>query len=146
MFRKRQQCKVRDDFKEIIDEIDTNKKIFIKDIGHDDSAFEDGCYVGLVRPYIAPNPHGKGEYKVYICTSHVLNIKNYDLDYSLCDIDDIIPTWNKCNENYKNKGYPYEIKNNCGSDWSSSCKFCFYKFNNKVLHTVAQEMPDKNFA
>ena len=46
LFRKRKQVKVRDNFKEIIDEIDTNK-IFIKDIGHDDSAFEDGCYVGL---------------------------------------------------------------------------------------------------
>ena len=23
--------------------------------------------------------------------------------------------------------------------------FVFYKFNNKVLHTVAQEMPDKEF-
>ena len=139
-------AKVRNNFKDIIDEIDINKKIFIKDIGFDDSAYNDGCYVGLIRPYVAPNPHGKGEYKIYMCTSHVLNTKNYDLDYSLCDIDDIIPTWEKCNKNYQEKGYPYELKGNCGKNWNDSCKFCFYKFNNKILHTVAQEMPDKNFA
>ena len=50
------------------------------------------------------------------------------------------------NKNYQKKGYPYELKGNCGKNWSASCKFCFYKFNNKILHTVAQEMPDKNFA
>ncbi|CAK0758602.1 hypothetical protein CCP3SC1AL1_2540001 [Gammaproteobacteria bacterium] len=49
------------------------------------------------------------------------------------------------NESYKKNGYPYQIKNNCGGDWESSCKFCYYKFNNKILHTVSQEMPDKNF-
>ena len=139
-------AKTRDKFKDVIDSIDVNNKIFIKDIGFDDSAYDDGCYVGLVRPYVAPNPHGTGEYKVYMCTSHVLNVKNYDLDYSLCDVENIIPTWDKCNKNYQEKGYPYELKGNCGKNWSKACKFCFYKFNNKILHTVAQEMPDKNFA
>ena len=136
---------IREKFKSIIDEIDIYKKIFIKDIGFDDSPFDEGCYVGLIRPYVAPNPHGQGKYQVYICTSHVLNKKNYDLDYSLCDVDNIIPTWNKLNENYKNKNYPYEVKNNCGKNWVDTCKYCYYKFNNKILHTVAQEMPDKNF-
>jgi GR25 family glycosyltransferase involved in LPS biosynthesis len=136
---------IKEKFKTIIDEIDIHEKIFIKDIGYDDSPFDEGCYVGLIRPYVAPNPHGQGNYQVYICTSHVLNKRNYDLDYSLCDVDNIIPTWNKLNENYKNKNYPYEIKNNCGKDWVDTCKYCYYKFNNKVLHTVAQEMPDKNF-
>jgi hypothetical protein len=82
---------------------------------------------------------------VYACTSHVLNKQNYDLDYALCDIDNIIPTWEKMNHNYAELGYPYEIKSNCGKDWVDSCKYCYYKFNNKLLHTVAQEMPDKNF-
>ena len=136
---------IKEKFKTIIDEIDIHEKIFIKDIGYDDSPFDEGCYVGLIRPYVAPNPHGQGNYQVYICTSHVLNKRNYDLDYSLCDVDNIIPTWNKLNENYKNKNYPYEVKNNCGKDWVDTCKYCYYKFNNKVLHTVAQEMPDKNF-
>jgi hypothetical protein len=49
------------------------------------------------------------------------------------------------NHNYAELGYPYEIKSNCGKDWVDSCKYCYYKFNNKLLHTVAQEMPDKNF-
>ena len=71
--------------------------------------------------------------------------QNYDLDYSLCDVDNIIPTWQKLSENYANKGYPYEVKNNCGQNWTESCKYCYYKFNNKILHTVAQEMPDRNF-
>jgi hypothetical protein len=136
---------IRDRFKDVIDEIDINQKVFIKDIGNDDSPFEDGCYVGMTRPYIAPSPYGDGKYQVYACTSHVLNKQNYDLDYSLCDIDSIIPTWQKLNENYKNLGFPYEIKGNCGKNWVDTCKYCYYKFNNKVLHTVAQEMPDKNF-
>lgn len=137
---------IRERFKDVIDAIDVNNKIFIKDIGDDDSPYNDGCYVGMTRPYIAPNPYGQGKYQVYACTSHVLNKQNYDLDYALCDIDNIIPTWKKLNEQYKNQGYPYEIKGNCGSNWLDTCKYCYYKFNNKVLHTVAQEMPDKNFA
>jgi len=137
---------VRDRFKTIIDEIDTNNKIFIKDIGTDDSPFNDGCYVGAVRPYVAPDPHGDGKYYIYTCTSHVLNKQNYDLDYALCDVDSIINTWEKMNRSYEKNGYPYEIKNNGGAGWCVSCKFCYYKFNNKLLHTVAQTMPDKNFA
>jgi hypothetical protein len=136
---------IREKFKDVIDEIDINGKVFIKDIGDDDSPLDDGCYVGMIRPYVAPTPYGDGKYQVYVCTSHVLNKQNYDLDYSLCDIDNIIPTWEKLNRNYEENGYPYEIKNNCGKDWGESCKYCYYKFNNKVLHTVAQEMPDKNF-
>ena len=49
------------------------------------------------------------------------------------------------NKSFKDKGYPYEVNGNKGKDWCSSCKFCYYKFNNKLLHTVAHEMPDKNF-
>lgn len=135
---------IKQQWKSIIEEIDKHDKFFIKDISTNDFPFNDGCYVGLIRPYIAPHPHGK-DYQIYICTSHVLNKRTYDLDYSLGSIDDIIEIWNKCNENYLNYGYPYEIKNNCGKNWSESCKYCFYQFNNKILHTVAQEMPDKNF-
>jgi hypothetical protein len=138
-------AQIRTQFKQVIDEIDTLNKIFIKDIGEDDSPFEDGCYVGMIRPYVAPDPHGTGKYQVYICTSHVLNKQNYDLDYSLCDVDNIIATWQRLSDNYAEKGYPYEVKNNCGQDWTDSCKYCYYKFNNKILHTVAQQMPDRNF-
>lgn len=135
---------IKEKWKSIIDEIDKNNKFFIKDISNDDGPFNDGCYIGAIRPYIAPNPHG-GNYQVYICTSHVLNKRVYDLDYSLGDISDVKSIWRKMNESYKENGYPYQIKNNCGGNWESSCKFCYYKFNNKILHTVSQEMPDKNF-
>lgn len=135
---------VRDVWKEIINEIDSNNKFFIKDIGEDDGPYNDGCYVGAVRPYIASSPHS-GNYQVYICTSHVLNKRNYDLNYSLGSVDNILDIWEKMSDNLS-KGLPlYEVKGNCGKNWTSSCKFCYYKFNNKLLHTVVNEMPDKNF-
>ena len=135
---------VKDKYKKIIDAIDKHNKFFIKDIGEDDSPYNNGCYVGLVRPYIAPNPHG-GDYQVYTCTSHVLQKRTYDLDYSLGSIDDIKGIWERANKKYEEVGYPYEVKNNNGKDWCSNCKFCYYKFNNKLLHTVANEMEDKDF-
>lgn len=136
--------KVKDKYTDIIKELDIQSKFFIKDIGTNDSPFNDGCYVGLIRPYIAPNPHG-GDYQVYLCTSHVLNKRVYDLDYSLGSIDNIISIWEKANERYRLTGVPYEVKNNEGKNWCNSCKYCYYKFNNKLLHSVAQEMPDKDF-
>jgi len=136
---------VREKFKGVIDEIDKQSKFFFKEIGHEDSPFDHGCYVGMIRPYVAPNPQG-GDYRVYPCTSYVLNKRTYDLDYSLCSIDDIIPMWEAMNLRFKNTGNPYEIKGNNGTDWCKTCKYCYYKNNNKLLHSVAAEMPDKNFA
>lgn len=135
---------IKNEYKEIIEEIDHNKKFFIKDIGMDDNPFDRGCYVGAIRPYIAPSPNGES-YQVYICTSHVLDGRNYNLDYSLGSVDDIEKIWAGMNESYQKNGYPYEIRNNKGKDWCSSCQYCFYKFNNKLLFTVANEMQDKNF-
>lgn len=135
---------VRERWKEVIDRVDVHGKIFIKDIGENDSPFVHGCYVGLVRPYIAPSPHG-GEYQVYICTSHVLQTRTYDLNYSLGPVSDILNIWDSCNTRFKELGYPYEVKCNGGKNWQATCKFCYYKFNNQLLHTVANEMPDKNF-
>ena len=135
---------VREKWKDVIKEIDINEKFFIKDIGNDDDPYDNGCYVGGIRPYIAPNPHG-GNYQVYICTSHVLNKRNYDLDYSLGSVDDIKQIWQTMSDNLKNNLPIYQVKNNCGKGWKESCKFCYYKFNNKLLHTVVNEMPDKNF-
>jgi hypothetical protein len=99
----------------------------------------------MIRPYIAPDPHGKNQYYVYICTSHVLNKRNYDLDYSLCKVEDILDTWNNINQKFKDGSHPYEVKGNKGENWENTCKYCYYKFNNKLLHTVCQEMPNKNF-
>jgi len=138
---------VRDTWKEVINEIDVNEKFFIKDIGNDDDPYNEGCYVGAIRPYIAPNPHASAdsEYQVYICTSHVLNKRTYDLDYSLGSINEIKQIWQRMSDNLANNLPIYQVKNNCGKEWKNSCKFCYYKFNNKLLHTVINEMPDKNF-
>lgn len=135
---------VRDRWKDVIEQIDKLDKFFIKDIGYDDDPYSSGCYIGGIRPYIAPNPHG-GDYQVYICTSHVLNKRNYDLDYSLGSIDKIEEIWKRMSQNLKEGKPPYQVKNNNGKDWEQTCKYCYYKFNNKLLHTVINEMPDKNF-
>ncbi len=136
---------VRNQYKEIIESIDKHSKFFIKDIGEKDSPYNNGCYVGTTRPYIAPNPEGTS-YNVYTCTSHVLNTRTYDENYSLGPVEDIIKIWDRMSKTYAEKGYPYEVKGNCGKDWCSTCKYCYYFNNNKVLHTVAQEMEDRNFA
>lgn len=135
---------VYDKWSEVVAKVDELEKFFIKEIFDNDFPFDDGCYVGGVRPYIAPHPEG-GRYQVYICTSHVLNHRTYDLEYSLGPIDKIIEIWDNMSISYSKNGYPYEIKGNKGNNWCKDCKYCYYQFNNKVLHTVAQEMPDKNF-
>ena len=132
---------VRDKYADVIKSIDIHDKFFIKDIGYDDGPYSQGCYIGAIRPYIAPHPEG-GDYQVYICTSHVLNHRNYDLKYSLGSVKDIIEIWNTMNINYSTTGKPYSIGT---KSWEKECKFCYYKFNNKLLHTVANEMPDRNF-
>lgn len=137
-------AEIKNKWKSVIDEIDVLDKFFIKDIGYDDDPYDNGCYVGGIRPYIAPNPHG-GDYQVYICTSHVLQKRTYDLDWSLGSIDNILEIWKKMSDNLKNNLPPYEIKNNNGKNWCDTCKYCYYKFNNKLLHTVVSSMPDKNF-
>ena len=136
---------IKEHYRPIIDEIDRYGKFFVKDIGENDGAFPHGCYVGAIRPYIAPSPNGDGKYYVYACTSHVLNTRNYDLKYALCNLDDIAEAWMAMNERYRSHGYPYEISGNCGSNWDQTCKFCYYGPNNKLLHTVAKPMPDELF-
>jgi len=135
---------IKDQYTEIVQKIDKYNKFFIKDIGEDDGPYTEGCYVGAIRPYIAPHPEG-GDYQVYTCTSYVLEHRTYNLEYSLGSVKDIPSIWDKMNKSYQEKGYPYEIRGNKGTGWDKSCKYCFYKFNNKLLHTVAQPMGDKNF-
>jgi len=136
---------VRAQWKPIIDEIDSAGKFFVKDIGDDDSPFDAGCYVGMVRPYVAPDPHGDGYY-VYTCTSHVLQKRTYDRAYAMCEVSDVLRAWSDMNERFASGGSPYEVNGNGGTGWCSTCNFCYYKFNNRLLHTVANDMPDKNFA
>ncbi|HEB54648.1 MAG TPA: hypothetical protein ENI87_15475 [bacterium] len=137
---------VAEKWRPVIEALDTHGKMFVKDIGDDDSPFAAGCYVGAIRPYIAASPDGDGSYHVYTCTSHVLQQRTYDLRHSLGTTDEIPHIWARMSENYRVLGFPYEIDGNRGCGWDATCKFCFYRFNNRILHTVAHEMPDKNFA
>jgi hypothetical protein len=136
---------VRDQYADVLAALDQHDKFFIKDIGEDDGPFDDGCYIGGIRPYIAPHPEG-GDYQVYICTSHVLNQRLYDLNYSLGSVTEIVEIWEKmCRNLYE--GLPlYQVGDSASDGWCSTCKYCYYKFNNKLLHTVVNEMPDKDFA
>jgi hypothetical protein len=141
------QVTIQERWREVLQSIDSHSKFFIKDVWDSTKAFEDGCYVGLIRPYIAPHPDG-GDYQVYACTSHVLESRTYKLEFSLGSIDNVIEIWNNCNLNYAQYGYPYEIRNNKGQCWTKTCGTCLYYNNNKLLHTVSQQMDqnDRNFA
>lgn len=141
------QTQVQTKWRPVIEEIDGLSKFFIKDIWDNCRPFEDGCYVGLTRPYIAPHPDGS-DYQVYMCTSHVLEERTYNLDFSLGSIDNVIDIWNTCNVNYAKYGYPYEVRDNKGKRWNKACGTCLYFNNNRLLHTVAQRMDknDRNFA
>jgi hypothetical protein len=139
--------KIKEEYKDVLDSVDKYSKFFIKDIGNNDSPYDKGCYVGGVRPYIAPSPDGKGDYQVYICTSHVLQKRNYDLSYSLGSVKDILSIWQKMNLSSVEKDYPYEVNGNQGKNWCSTCKFCYYHNNNKLLDSVkSNNDPDRNFA
>jgi len=141
------QIEIQNKYREVVTELDTLNKFFIKDIWGDTHAFDAGCYVGLTRPYIAPHPDG-GDYQVYVCTSHVLEKRTYDLDFSLGSIQDVIKIWDDCNKRYAIKGVPYEIRGAGDGGWSDACSTCLYYNNNRLLHTVAQPMDydDRNFA
>ncbi len=140
------QVKVRDQWRDVFDAIDTQGKFFLKDIGDNDDAFASGCYVGMIRPYVAASPEGDGSYHVYTCTSHVLQKRTYDLDYALCRAEDITQAWARMNLDFKVHGVPYQVAGNAGSGWDQTCRYCYYANNNRTLHTIATEMPDKNFA
>jgi hypothetical protein len=99
----------------------------------------------MVRPYVASGPSASDGYHVYICNSHVLNKRTYDLDYALCRVEDVVPAWHRMSEKFREQGYPYQVRENRGCGWDKTCKYCYYKNNNRLLHTVVQEMPDKNF-
>ena len=141
------QITIQNRWREVLQEIDRKSKFFIKDVWDATKPFDEGCYVGLIRPYIAPHPNG-GDYQVYMCTSHVLEDRTYKLEFSLGSIENVIDIWDKCNYNYTKYGYPYEVRDNKGSCWTKSCGTCLYFNNNKLLHTVAQNMheDDRNFA
>lgn len=139
-----EKCRVK--YGPIIDAINNRQKFFIKDIQGNDFPYDKGCYVGMIRPFIAASPHGDGKYYAYICNSHVLfSNQTYNTDFALCEVQDVVETWNALNANYAEKGHPYEVRGNAGRSWCDTCKLCFYQPNNELLHNVVTELPDKNF-
>jgi len=137
---------VGEQWRPVIDEIDKWGKFFLKDIQDQDIPYDQACYMGAIRPYVAAHPKG-GEYppQVYVCTSHVLENRVYDLDYSLGNATNVPEIWERMNKNFRQLGYPYAVRSSPGCGWNVSCSHCFYQNNNRLLHTVATELPDKNF-
>jgi len=123
---------IKDKWNDVIQKYNSDNKIFLKEINDNYFAFPDGCYVGLVRPYWTHSG-------VYICSSHVLKTQNYEDKWKLCDIKDVYRFYAKSNYNYKLGMKPYDID-------ITNCYHCYYYNNNKLLHTVCHEMPDRNFA
>jgi MoaA/NifB/PqqE/SkfB family radical SAM enzyme len=141
------QMEVQKKWRETIQRLDAFDKFFIKDVWDNCKPYDEGCYVGLTRPYIAPHPDG-GDYQVYVCTSHVLEKRTYDMDFSLGSIDNVKEIWDNANLRFAQTGIPYEIRGAGDGGWKAACPSCFYFNNNKLLHTVAQRMDidDRNFA
>ena len=116
----------------IIDKYNQNGKLFIKEINDNFYPYPTACYVGMVRPYW--NSSG-----VYICSSYVLATRNYEPEWKLCEIENIKEFYKEANGKFKAGWMPYDIN-------ISKCYHCYYYNNNKLLHTVATELPDRNFA
>lgn len=118
---------------EIIAEVDKFGKFFIKEIGSNFHPNEGGCWVGMLRPYWTSSG-------IYICTSHVLKHRTYHPTWRLCGPNDIEETWNRMNERFAQGLPPYDI------DIKKECWHCYYANNNKLLSSVINELPDKEFA
>jgi hypothetical protein len=60
----------------------------------------------------------------------------------------VLEIWDTCNIQYAKTGVPYNIRGAGSGGWKEACPSCFYFNNNKLLHTVAQQMSedDRNFA
>ena len=123
---------IKQDWDAIIAKYNINGKMFIKEIGDNYHAFAAGCYVGLVRPYWTSEG-------VYICSSHVLETRKYESEWKMCDVVDVLKFYAEANDRYAGGKAPYDID-------IKKCFHCYYFNNNKLLHTVATELPDKNFA
>ena len=131
-------------FQHIIDYYNHSGKMFFKEVDDDDGPFNDGCYIGMLRPYVAPAQTGD-KYMVYPCNSFVLSTRGYDSDYAICSIDNIEKIWNHMNKEFKKKGFPYEIKQNGGFDWTDTCKFCYFSKSNELLHNIVISSLDPDF-
>lgn len=121
---------IKDVWGKLIEGLDS--RFFIKEINDNFHAYPRGCWIGMIRPYWVSTG-------IYICTSHVLQKRTYLPAYKLCDPQDITETWAKMNARFKSGLTPYEID-------IPQCQHCYYHNPNKILATVINELPDKNFA
>ena len=117
---------------EAVKAIDPDGKCFIKDIGDNYHPYPGGCWVGGLRPYWTSTG-------IYICTSHVLKTRKYEPEWKLCDIGGVVRKWTDMAFRMAEGKAPYDID-------ISKCWHCYYANNNKLLHTVRTELPDKDFA
>lgn len=124
---------IKEKWGQCVSEMDSHGKMFIKEIGGHFKPYEHGCFVGMIRPYWVSSG-------VYICTSHVLKHRTYHPTWRLCGHREIESKWMEMNQRFKSGLAPYEI------DIKSECWHCYYGNNNKILSTVASELPDKEFA
>lgn len=123
---------IKENWGGVVQALDTHQKFFIKEINDSFHAFEGGCWVGAFRPYVVWNG-------VYICTSHVLKHRNYHPTWKLCEHDQVLETWDKMGERYKQGLSPYDV------DIKKECFHCYYAKNNELLSYVMNDLPDKNF-
>lgn len=135
--RKGNNARARADW---LDVVDRHPRMFVKDIGDDDDPHPTFCGIGALRPYVASLPTGGG-YAVYTCTSHVLAARNYSLEHKLCDVADIIPTW----QAMRGKQEPYTVGSNRW-DETPTCARCYYARSNAILEAASCGVQDAEFA
>ncbi len=116
-----------------IEEVDTEGKLFIKEVSQSFIAYPDFCGVGMVRPYCTEDGN------IYACSSFLLRHRKYEDQYVIGKLDDVKGMYERCNANQKATGRPYDVP-------IAECYHCMLGNNNKLLHTVVREMTDKNFA
>jgi radical SAM protein with 4Fe4S-binding SPASM domain len=109
------------------------EKFFIKEIGDNYKPYKNFCGVGMVRPYCTEDGY------IYPCSSYVLKEQQYDSRYAIGRLDNVKLTYQWANELQKNTNMPYGID-------PKRCYHCFYANNNKLLHTIVEELPDEDFA
>jgi hypothetical protein len=117
----------------VVAALDKHSKWFIKEIGDNFHPYLEGCWVGGIRPYWVHDG-------IYICTSHVLKHRTYHPTWKLCGHANITATWQEMSRRMADGKPPYNI------DIASECWHCYYANNNKLLASVINELPDKDFA
>ena len=121
------------------------RNLFVQGINADTltEPFNNGCYAGALRPFVASSPCISEGAMVYACHCHThFSGWKYNRDFALCYINDVIPTWQRMAENFQRSRFPYELRGNVGANWTKTCQFCYYSNNNSLLHQVINEDRD----